>query len=324
MFVESDDITHNQVAKFTMPLHWAYRDEKMNAPETEYFKSVPSDHPLRGLVAPLFAGHNNVRERMEGTAFLIAPQLAFTAKHVIVDYLQNIQNYSIEKKIEAGGHHNGTMSFAMFLPVLTKDGCNIPLVVENTYFCGFGDIALLRVRLANNNHDWKDLAPYPSLKLMPPSEGSIISSLGFPNSSTKRNKQNVVELHTWPRISYGSVQEVHHQKRDSHLLNYPCFQVNARLDGGMSGGPVLDDAGQICGLVSKSYDLMPGEEPIGYAASLWPSGMIPMPDLPPISNDTVRLIDLYKRERVAVNDLYNVRAGFDSNGKFVIHPNPGA
>ncbi len=69
---------------------------------------------------------------------------------------------------------------------------------------------------------------------------------------------------------------------------------------------------------------MPGEEPIGYAASLWPSGMIPMPDLSPISNDTLKLIDLYKRERVAVSDLYNVRAGFDSNGKFVIYATPDA
>ena len=279
---------------------------------------------MNGLIAPLFAGHNNIKERMEGTAFLIAPRFALTAKHVIAEYLESIQNFRVEEHSKPGAHHKGKLAFCMFMPVLSKRGQKIPLVIEGTYFCGFGDIALLRLRLGNKKDNWKDLGPYPSLNLIPPKVGSKISSLGFPNSSTKRNDENVVELHTWPRISYGAVKEVHKDRRDSLLLNYPCFQVNAQLYGGMSGGPVLDKSGSICGLVSKSYDLLPGEEPIGYAASLWPSGMIPLNDLPRKTNDTFRLIDLYKSKRVKVNDLHNVRGCLDKNGKFFMQANPDA
>lgn len=296
----------------------------MSVPETENFKSIPDDQPLKGIIAPLFAGHNNIRERIEGTAFLIAPQLALTAKHVIAEYLESIQNFKVGEHSKPDVRHEGILSFAMFMPMVTKDGQNIPLVVERTYFCGFGDIALLRLRLGDNQHSWKDLEPYPSLNMIPPKVGKKVFSLGFPNSSTKRNKKNIVELHTWPRMSSGVVKEVHKDRRDPILLNYPCFQVNARLDGGMSGGPVLDEEGKICGIISKSYDLIDGEEPIGYAASLWPSGMIPMPDIPGKKNDSLRLIDLFRRRRVTVNDLYNVRDGFDENGKFVIQANPDA
>ena len=201
----------------------------MPAPIAQGFQSIPEDHPLHRLTAPLIAAHNHIEERMHGTAFVIAPELAFTAKHVVIDYLDKIQNENIEQRMADGGHHTAKMTFFMFLLVPMKDGRRIPLTVANTYFPGSGDIALLRLSKPVEV-DWADLAPYPTLRLLPPDVGTAIEALGYPDGSANRRPDGVVELHTWPRISTGIVQEVHGQRRDFSLLKYPCFQVNARLD----------------------------------------------------------------------------------------------
>lgn len=282
---------------------------------------MPKNHPLHGLTAPLIAAHNHVEERMHGTAFVIAPELAITAKHVVIDYLDKIQNENVEQRMADGGHHTAKMTFFMFLLVQLKDGRRITLTVANAYFPGSGDIALLRLAKPPEI-EWSDLAPYPTLRLMPPDVGTLIEALGYPDGSANRRPDGVVELHTWPRVSTGTVQEVHGQHRDSLLLKYPCFQVNARFDHGMSGGPVVDPEGRICGVVSKSYELLEGEEPIGYAASLWPTGVISMPDLPGLADDKLRFYDLLRRGKVQSCDLHKVTGGFDQSGKFVLHATP--
>ena len=36
------------------------------------------------------------------------------------------------------------------------------------------------------------------------------------------------------------------------MLPFPCYHVGARFDAGMSGGPVFDEYGSLCGLVCAS------------------------------------------------------------------------
>jgi hypothetical protein len=36
------------------------------------------------------------------------------------------------------------------------------------------------------------------------------------------------------------------------MLPFPCFRVGARFDGGMSGGPVMNDRGRLCGIVCSN------------------------------------------------------------------------
>ena len=36
------------------------------------------------------------------------------------------------------------------------------------------------------------------------------------------------------------------------MLSFPCYEVNARFDHGMSGGIVVDDSGALCGLICCS------------------------------------------------------------------------
>ncbi|ALS98077.1 S1 family peptidase [Lacimicrobium alkaliphilum] len=290
----------------------------MSLETTTGFESISWSHPLYGLMAPLIAAHKNVQERMHGTAFVIAPEFAFTAKHVVIDYLKEIQNEDIEQKIADGGHHSIKMTFFMFLMVPLKDGRRVALTAKKTYFSSTGDIAILHLAKPSDI-EWSDLAPYPLLRLIPPDPEAYIEALGYPNSSTIRRPDGVVELHTWPRISTGTVREIHKKRRDSLLLNYPCFRVNARLDGGMSGGPVVDSDGRVCGIVSRSYDLNKDEEPIGYAASLWHSAGIVMSDLPGLANDKLRFFDILRRGNVHSCDFHKITAGLDRTGRFALH-----
>ena len=55
------------------------------------------------------------------------------------------------------------------------------------------------------------------------------------------------------------------------MLSFPCYEVNARFDHGMSGGIVVDESGALCGLICCS---LPACNPEDYAVSrvktLWP------------------------------------------------------
>jgi hypothetical protein len=67
------------------------------------------------------------------------------------------------------------------------------------------------------------------------------------------------------------VLEVFPLRRDDSLLHFPSFSIDARFDGGMSGGPIFNEKGQLCGLVCACLDPAPGQRHISYGASLWPA-----------------------------------------------------
>jgi hypothetical protein len=55
------------------------------------------------------------------------------------------------------------------------------------------------------------------------------------------------------------------------MLPFPCFEIEARFDPGMSGGMVIDETGKLCGLICASLQHEdPNTPPIRYVASFWP------------------------------------------------------
>jgi hypothetical protein len=50
----------------------------------------------------------------------------------------------------------------------------------------------------------------------------------------------------------GSIVEVYPLRRDSGMLNFPCFRTNARFEPGMSGGPIFNESGSVCGVICSS------------------------------------------------------------------------
>ena len=56
------------------------------------------------------------------------------------------------------------------------------------------------------------------------------------------------------------------------MLKFPCFKVNARFKGGMSGGPIFNRNGELCGTICSSLSFMDGDtESDSYVCTLWPS-----------------------------------------------------
>jgi S1-C subfamily serine protease len=93
--------------------------------------------------------------------------------------------------------------------------------------------------------------------------GSRASAVGF-------ERQEVVNIRHFVqllRVSVGPIEDLHVQARDSVTVNFPCFQVGAVFEGGMSGGPVCDQEGNVIGIVSVGLDTSDAS-PYGYAASI--------------------------------------------------------
>ncbi|MCH8208036.1 MAG: hypothetical protein IIA62_03115 [Nitrospinae bacterium] len=78
-----------------------------------------------------------------------------------------------------------------------------------------------------------------------------------------------MDINDEPTSSTGEIEEVLPNGNPSGRFNFPCFRVNARFDAGMSGGPVLDRDGLVCGIISGTYGNVDGND-ISYVATLWP------------------------------------------------------
>jgi hypothetical protein len=69
----------------------------------------------------------------------------------------------------------------------------------------------------------------------------------------------------------GRIIEIHPERRDSAMLSFPCFRTDARFDPGMSGGPVVNKDGNVCGVICSSFGgASGGDDYISYASLVWP------------------------------------------------------
>ncbi len=198
-----------------------------------------------------------------GTAVIIAPYLAITAKHVIEDYFELHDRKSIKKKT---GAFSGTFSLFAFqtLNNIKDDGV---WIISRLWPCQETDLYLLMLTPYSNaakNYKWR----CPPVSFSLPKVGDRMSAFGYSESKID-NESNFLSYET--STSIGKVIEVHEKMRDSVRLNFPCFMVNSRFDGGMSGGPVFNDNGELCGLICSSLEPLSIHEPhVSYVTLLWP------------------------------------------------------
>jgi Trypsin-like peptidase domain len=113
----------------------------------------------------------------------------------------------------------------------------------------------------------------PSRSAPPP--GQKVVAFGYRESKINVTEGNDgthhIELNDRPTTSIGTVRQVYPSGRDTVMLPFPCFEIEARFDPGMSGGMVIDEAGRLCGLICASTQHKdPNAPPISYVASLWP------------------------------------------------------
>jgi hypothetical protein len=232
----------------------------LNAPETRW-------------VVPLLATHNVTQKRhAEGTAFFIAPNILLTAWHNISALIAEIGN-NPDVALDSYSFPAWSDIKFMTLSVLQniEGGC---LEREVKYYNRSkfsNDIAVLYLR-HNKSVPKETLTEYVHLDADPPLIGERVRAFGYtdsiahdaPDASGILN--GILLLGHDPRLVSGNVAEVN-EKGLGSLRPFPYVTVSADFVKGMSGGPVINRHGRICGVVSMGLG---GTPPISYAASIWP------------------------------------------------------
>ena len=195
---------------------------------------------------------------------------AITARHVVESVFQKF-----------GRKQHGDKNFGI-------DACAIRLYqvlpgpeyrvwdVRSAWVCPTTDIAILhlakwRTTRPEETIDWKG----PPLRALPPPIGQKVIAFGYRESkvSVTEDSQGThhIELNDRPTVSIGEIKQIYPSGRDRAVLPFPCYEIEARFDPGMSGGMVIDENGALCGLICASLQTCdPTAPPISYVASLWP------------------------------------------------------
>lgn len=154
-------------------------------------------------------------------------------------------------------------------------------------------------------HSWR----WVTINALPPAVGSPIAAFGY-HSSTIADGDPIPWRHQASN-SFGRVEEVFVERRDRRL-DFPCFSVDAQFDGGMSGGPVFNDAGELCGLICSSLPAVaPDTRHTSYVASLWPAlGAVLDLELQGLSPGRYPAIELAKGGQMVVKNWQHVEVTF--------------
>jgi hypothetical protein len=259
------------------------------------FKEVGLKSPFAEFAMPLAAFRDGYY-RPSGTAVIIAPHLAITAKHVVEDFWKNYESSALTPDSHG--------SFSMVAVQMLESGQAGQLWTVIKVFCSrFTDVAFLQLMplsVLPAEYRWRG----PRINVLPPRVGSCITAFGYHSSKIDVKvdaDKTGIKWFDSPTASGGEVMEIHEKKRDNAMLPFPCFRTNARFDHGMSGGPIFNEDGELCGLICSGFPFE--EEHVSYGASLWPAmatGLdLPYEGFP--SGAKYPFIELARRDIIAVH-----------------------
>ncbi len=248
---------------------------------------------LRRAVLPVFERDPDGRLTGLGTAFHVDGQGGLlTAEHV-VDFMREGLKLSNDSplEIDSKSNKNAVVMLGMGVclgrvgvpqwafPFVREVGVELlwpddPMAEISGKPPRFNalDFARISVEIPRQAYD-SDLVP----KTLPvqcsgwmPKEGEYVLAFGYPqlkdSDEVPESMKNMLSndgLHS----AFGKISKVHPKGRDS-MNPTPCFEVEAHWPGGMSGGPVVNESGNVIGIVSRSL-LPDGELPgAGWATCL--------------------------------------------------------
>ena len=188
-----------------------------------------------------------------GTCFVISNSgLAITARHVIDEAFSkyfSAGNPNVDIPPEEALH---AIYASNTLDPTTGHFIGGPLPVLKIWSNSGMDIAILQLGVPINTETGENLY-LPTVKLSPgvPKVGQHIFGLGY-HSMQWAAATNGFNVDQRLSASRGKVEEIYFPRRDSVFMSFPCFQTTARFDGGMSGGPIISESGQVCGVICSS------------------------------------------------------------------------
>ncbi len=228
-----------------------------------------TDSPIYEVSVRIMALNSDCSEVFaSGTGVVIAENLILTARHVFEDFSTKY-NLQLNSEIQSADNFN---IWVIFISKNKEDLYHV-YAVANAYINPYADLVLFHLDpfdKTGSPRTWGQV----KLAINIPQPGERIVAFGFTKSKVEvtlnSSGEPEIKLDDVPRVSVGEIIEVYPEKRDSYLLNFPSIRINARLEGGMSGGPVFNDQGELIGVVCSSYDEIESEDYVSYVSLLWP------------------------------------------------------
>lgn len=221
--------------------------------------------PCQDCFVPLAAGRNdNGGFLASGSAVLIARQIALTAKHVVADYHEKA-----EYSDPPGGGQKVDVGFSIEL----GSGLGGGTWRDSVGWCATADghdIALLRLRGTDGS-----FPAYPQIDVLPPKVGELVTAYGFQKPDTKELGPDTLLWKVEPTVTRGRVLAIHHKGRDKGMYPFPVFETDARVEPSMSGGPVFNSAGKLCGVLAGGLPADEGGHSRSYFSMIWPAMGLP-------------------------------------------------
>ncbi|HEV8487230.1 MAG TPA: serine protease [Blastocatellia bacterium] len=235
--------------------------------KTPSFKLTELDSPITSH-AVVVAVDDGTMIRADGTGLFIARQLVVTAAHVIQHFWNVIEQRPIP---------SGEVACQFGIHILQFPGeCAVPALwaVRRVWVSPITDIAFMHVVPVSKEAEEFAWSGSLQIEPLPPSVGDRVVGFGYPSSSARVTSRSPIQHVDWdlrPHTTVGEIETVFEDRRDRTLLHFPCFQTNARFDGGMSGGPILNSTGQLCGIISAALQTDEQGPYTSYGAMIWPA-----------------------------------------------------
>lgn len=192
---------------------------------------------------------------MDGSAVMVAPGIALSAKHVVEPHLSRLVD---------GGKHALCLGLA-------KAGMNV-WGVRTMSMLNYCDIAILGLELRSELPGDRTFRQ-ASISTRLPKIGERVQIVGFRAAAATREDGADgpgYGIDAKLFVSAGVVTNRYPERRDSVMLPWPVLEVDCPSWGGMSGGPVFDEHGHLIGLLCSSFSEESGNGP-SYVSLLWPA-----------------------------------------------------
>jgi hypothetical protein len=229
------------------PPSWYFRPVEVESHYTEY--------------ALVLVGYDGERSWALGSAVFIAPDLIMTAKHVTEEAWRSSGR---SRRDSVGTQTPFAMIANHFLGETSE---LITWQAKGFWASRYTDVSFITVVPANDAARLYKPVKVPVSNVQPPRVGEYVFGIGYPSTRILGRDEDETQIGVSPHITRGRVTEVYLDYRDRGMLNFPCFEINTRFDGGMSGGPLFNESGQLCGLICASRT----GEPVSWGVTLWPA-----------------------------------------------------
>lgn len=228
------------------------------------------DPYLRARILPLFSfdpGAAEERPEGHGTAFRIDPwSRCATAFHVLEDLFEVDRAgsaISLKPDMRLAALDLSEPGYGR-LPI--PEGAWRPLAGSFSFFRidmpfaqaaglrNLVELMVLRIRPPDQNPDGTPYLPM-DLRGWRPSIGEAVMAIGYPNLDAPRQEGESADrpFRQYLYVSVGRI--VHIEPADaSRGRPWPVLRLDADWPGGMSGGPVFNEAGHVIGLVSAGFE----------------------------------------------------------------------